>query len=121
MIKLILLYCILLTGMVFLIIPETGTHQYFLYSEVKMSLKTYVYFIFEKLILIVLAYLIASEEKTYRYEVQIFFFIMVFDFLDFMLTYNSIWFRVGFPMSMNILKMVVFGVITLRAWMRSAS
>jgi len=39
MIKLILLYCILLTGMVFLIIPET-----------------------------------------------VFFFIMVFDFLDFMLT-----------------------------------
>jgi len=117
MIKLILLYITLLTGIVFLIIPETTeAKDYFLFSDMKLYFGTYVYFIFEKLILIVLAYVIAADETVYRKEVQVFFYLMLADLFDFVLTYNSIWFHIGIPVSMNILKAIIFGIVITKAW-----
>ena len=119
--KLILLYATILTGIVFLIVPDTVKPiNYFPFFGVELYLKTYIYFIFEKLIVITLAYVIAIEAKQYRQETQIFFWLMVVDLIDYLLTYSWVWFRVGaFPVSMNIIKTFVFGIVILKAWSKS--
>jgi hypothetical protein len=119
--KLILLYTTILTGVVFLLVPDTiKPINYFPFYGVEMYLKTYIYFIFEKLIVIALAYIIASEEHKYKQETQIFFWLMVADLVDYLLTYSWVWFRIGsFPVSMNIIKTLIFGFVILRAWNKS--
>lgn len=121
MTKLILLYTTILTGIVFLMLPDTVKPvNYFPFYGVEMYLKTYIYFIFEKLIVIVLAYIIAAEEHQFKQETKIFFWLMVADLIDYLLTYSWVWFRVGtFPVSMNIVKTLVFGFVILRAWIKS--
>lgn len=119
--KLILLYTTILTGIVFLLVPDTiKPINYFPFFGVEMYFKTYIYFIFEKLIAIALAYIIASSEHQFKQETQIFFWLMVADLADYLLTYSWIWFRIGtFPVSMNIVKSIVFGFVILRAWIKS--
>ena len=119
--KLLLLFTIFLFGLVFLITPDSDKLiAFFPFSDMKLTGQTYLYFLFEKLILIVLSYLIVTNENTYKGEVEIFFWLMVVDLFDYLFTYNSIWFHVGLlPFSMNILKVIIFGVVILRAWKRS--
>lgn len=121
MIKLLLLYAAILTGVTFLVIPDTiQPIDYFLFSDIKLYLKTYVYFIFEKLIVLVLAYIVAAEERQFRFETQVFFWLMVADLFDYLLSYGAIWFTVGVvPISMNVVKALVFGVVILQAWKKS--
>src|SRR5688572_16652205 len=110
--KLILLYVIILMGIVFLKIPfdpiplkeivvdgvtyvqkdNPNLKAFFWLSDIKLYPKTYIYFIFEKLIVIFLAYFVVSEEKIYRFEVKVFFWLMVADLFDYLLSYGSIWF-----------------------------
>lgn len=118
--KLMLLFITVLFSTLFLIIPDTTEAiDYFPFSEMKLYFKTYLYYAFEKLIVIALAYIIASEETKYKQEVQIFFWLMVADLIDYLLTYSWVWFRVGaFPVSMNVAKAFVFGFVILRTWIR---
>lgn len=119
--KLLLLFTVFLTGILFMFIPDTiAPYDYFLLSDMKLHFGTYVYFICERLVLIILAYIIASEAVQYRSVVWVFFWLLVADLADFLIIYNEIWFTIGeFPVSMNICKVVIFGLIILRKWIRT--
>lgn len=122
MIKLLLLYSTFLIGLLFLVLPDTVyAKDYFLFSDMKLYFGTYVYFICERLILVVLAYVVASEATKYREAIWIFFFLLCADVIDFLLTYNGVWFYVrSFPVSMNTTKSIVFGLVIIRElWNRS--
>jgi len=117
--KLLLLYGILLIGLIFLIMPDWHTpHDFFLFSNMKLTGAMHIYFIGEKAGLIILAYILANESKLYQQATWIFFWLLVADLGDYLLSYSSIWFSIGnFPISMNILKAVVFGgVIIKEGW-----
>lgn len=117
--KLILLYSTLLVGLIFLIIPDWHTpHDFFLFSNMKLTGAMHIYFIGEKAILVVLAYIIVTEAKDYQNAIWVFFWLLVADLADYLLSYNSIWFSIGnFPVSMNIVKAFVFGgVIINEGW-----
>lgn len=118
--KLLLLFLTFVFGLVFVIIPQTEPRDWFLFSEMKLTLATHMYFICEKLVLIVLAYIIAAEERNYRRAVQIFFWLLVVDLVDYFLTYGSIWFKLGgFPVSMNTVKVIIFGIVISKEWYKS--
>lgn len=122
MIRLVLLYAVILTGIVFLIIPPAKGEpmDYFLFSDVKLYRDTYIYFWFEKLIVCALAFIIASHERQYREATRIFFWLMVADAIDYGLTYGGVWFNIGnLPITMNILKTIIFGLVILHEWKRS--
>lgn len=121
MTKLILLFVTLLTGITFLMFPNSPTAEsYFPFSDMQLYLKTHVYYIFEKLIMIVLAYIIASESKEYKQAVWVFFGLMVCDLIDYLLTYSSIWFNLGpIPVSMNTTKVFIFGLTIFYEWLTS--
>lgn len=109
-------------SMVFLILPDgLSPRDYFIFSEMKLYPATYIYFLLEKITVIILAYIIANESTEYRTAIWVFFWLLCADAVDFALSYNTVWVNLdGFPVSMNILKVVVFIVAILRElWKKS--
>lgn len=120
--KLLLLYLTLVVGLVFLLMPSTSSpHDYFPFYDIELYPKTYVYFILEKSILILLASIIANEATEHRQAIWIFVFLLVADLIDYVFTYNTVWFYQGiFPVSMNTVKVVIFGIVLLNEiWKKS--
>lgn len=122
--KLLLLYLTFIVGLVFLLIPDAvHTKDFFPFYDIQMYPKTYIYFILEKSILIILAVIIANEETQYKEALRIFVGLLCFDLIDYFLTYNTVWFHVGiFPVSMNTTKSLIFGLVIIRElWKRHIS
>lgn len=120
--KLILLYLTFVVSLLFMLVPNNDVTMGYPFSEMVVSLEYYIYSIFEKLVMIVLAYVVASEATEYRGELKIFLWLLIADLADLLLSYNSIWFHVGaFPVSMNVIKCVLFGLTILNAWIRNLS
>ena len=118
--KLLLLFLTFIFGLLFLLLPTaTEAVDWFLFYDIKLTYQTHVYFICEKLVVIALAWIIAAEETKYKGACKVFFWLVVADLIDYLLSYSSIWFRVGgVPVSMNVLKAVIFGVVILREWIK---
>ena len=117
--KLLLIFLTLIFGLLFLLIPQTESYDLFLFSDIKLTVQTHIYFICEKLTMIVLAWIIASESTQYRTELKAFFWLMVADLLDYCLSYGSIWFNVGVvPVSMNTAKVFIFAIVIFNAWLK---
>lgn len=116
--KLVLLYLTFVVGLIFLILPNgTQPKDFFPFYDIDLYLSTYVYFILEKSILILLAGMIYNESIEYRDELRIFVWLLIFDLADYFLTYNTTWFHIGeFPISMNIVKCIIFGGCILYIW-----
>jgi len=122
MTKLLLLFFTFVLGLLFLLLPTTGPMDFFLFSNAKLTFQTHVYFICEKLVLIIMAWVIAAEEQQYRKTLQVFFWLLVVDLLDYLLTYGSIWFYLwSFPISMNVAKVVIFGLVISKVWIKTHS
>lgn len=114
--KLVLLYCVILLGLVFMAVPDqTEPIDWFLmYDGIKLTAQFYFYYLFEHFSVIILCYIIASEARQYKREIHIFFYIQVLQLLDFVITYNTTWFHVGtIPISMNIISVAIFGLVIL--------
>ena len=119
--KLLLLFLTLVFGLIFVIIPNTGViDDFFLFSDMRLSLEAHIYFICEKFVLIVLAFIIFNEATEYRTALFVFFLLMVADLIDYAVSYNSVWFYVSrFPVSMNTTKAIIFaGAIINEQWKR---
>lgn len=118
--KLLLLYLTFVVTLLFLLVPENDVAVGFPLSSMKVSLEYYIYAIFERSVLIILTYIIANESTEYRGAIWVFFWLCVADFLEYLLTYSSVWFYIdGFPVSMNVLKCVIFGGTILYVWSRA--
>lgn len=90
-------------------------------NQVYISYQAYVDRICDYLIWIIWIGLLAYHvPKFLKFGVWAFFSFQVFDLVDYLLFYNSIWTNfVGVALSLNVVKSIVFGFVILRAWMRS--
>ena len=114
--KLIFLFLCLFVGVIFNAIPsDIETMQMFPLSDVAVTFKTWLYFVMEHGILIMLSYIIASEAKQYKVACKVFFYIQIFDLVDYLLTYNSAWTGI---ISYNIISMIIFGVFIMQEYDR---
>lgn len=112
--KLYLLFSTILVSLVFLLVPDNEVTVGFPFSSMVVSVEYYIYSMFEKFVLIILAYIIANESTEHNQAIWIFFWLMVADTVDYILTYNGIWLPIDkFPVSMNIIKATVFGIVIL--------
>ncbi len=107
MTRVLLLFITLAFSIVFLFYRPEGDIG-FLFSDVKLHADTWVYFLFEHLILVILAYVIYDIEPRYRVSATVFLFIQIADTVDYCLTYGEPWAE-NLP-SWNILKVVIFGL-----------
>lgn len=107
-----------------MLLPEMDKPvDFFLFSDMLLYPATHIYFIGEKATLIILSYIIVNEATDYKDSLWMFFWLMVADLVDYMLIYNEVWFYVhNFPVSMNVIKSVVFGLmITRELWKQHTS
>lgn len=118
--KLLLLFMIFVIGSVFLFLPRTlAPYDYFPFSDMQLYFATHVYFIVERLVMIILAFVVVSEASEYRGALWVFFALMCADLLDYVLCYNETWFHLGsVPVSMQVLKVLIFGGVILREWIK---
>src|SRR5688572_11926979 len=101
--KLFLLYSTILVSLVFLLVPDNDIIIGFPFSRMEVSVEYYIYSVFEKCVLIILAYIIANESTEYQNSIWVFFWLMVADLIDYQLSYSAVWFSIGsFPISMNV-------------------
>lgn len=106
--KIVFIAFIIVMQMVFLkVIPYGNTIDFFLFSNAKCTLQEYVYYLCEHLAWIYAFYLMFMEIKSIRRQLSFFFAMSVFDFMDYLLTYNSTWFRVlDVPISFNVIQVL---------------
>lgn len=113
--KLLLLYSTIVVSLVFLLVPNNDVAVGFLLSDMTVSVEYYIYSIFEKCVMIILAYIIANEAQEYEQAIWIFFWLMVADLVDYLIGYNSVWFYIQrVPISMNVFKSAIFGLVIIR-------
>lgn len=134
--KLLLLFLTLIVGLIFLLIPGLTSNMIpdpFLFHDfpkvliqgrmvqVGITFQAYFYMIIEHLLTLIFVGIIAKSSIEYRHAIWVFFWLHFLDLIDFLLTYNSVWYRVGrFPLSMNVVMAFVFGwVILNELWKKS--
>lgn len=111
---LLLLLSTLLMSAVFLI-TKTGDYKtfypYFPFNQdVVLTRDTYFYFLFERLIMVVMSLYIYLDSEKFKTALKVFVLIQVFDAVDYALTYNKTWFLEGFLVSWDILKVSLFSI-----------
>lgn len=107
----ILIYLTFFISTVFLITPVGPVWTPFLFSSRQIYVETYTYYLFEHLLLIVIFHVIHVESTKYQMFFRYMFWFQVFDMLDYMATYNSVWIDIGVPLSANTLGCLVGGLI----------
>jgi len=111
--KLLLLWLTLAVTVFYLVLPRTSvTHDYFVFSDQLLTLPMHVWFICEKLCVVIFAYVIWKESKDYGAALKVFFWLAVFRLIDYLLCYNDVWVEVwdGVPVTSNILSVLIFGL-----------
>lgn len=84
----------------------------FLFDDVTIHADTYVYYVMEHLIKIILVLVIWELDTEFRRVILILLGLEILDLLDFMLTYNSPW---GYKyLTINTFKASVFGFAVWR-------
>lgn len=114
--KLAFLFTCIIVGLAFELVPyDSEQVDLFLFSDVTMPFKTWLYFALEHVVLIMLSYVIAFEAKTYIVACRAFFYLQIFDFADYLLTYNTKWFGL---VSFNTIGMIVFAAFIIFEYVR---
>lgn len=86
----LLLLSVLVFSSLFLSMEGDNGTIGFLFSEMKLAKATWFYFLFEKLIVVVLAYVIWTYERSVA--MTVFLSISVIDTIDYILLYGEPWF-----------------------------
>lgn len=111
---LLLLLSTLVMSTVFLLTKNGDYKNFYPYfpfnRDVVLTRDTYFYFLFEHLILVVMALFIYFESHRYKDALKVFVMIQIVDTLDYVLTYSATWEVLGFPLSWDILKVTIFAL-----------
>ena len=121
--KLLYLLCVLLLfNLAFLMIGNSPAKDWWPFDDNRYGLTNEFYFheVQDKVTAIILCFVIAYEARHYKEELFVFACLQALDGIDFALTNNTPWFHVGvIPISMNVVSMSTFGIVTLSAWIRT--
>lgn len=109
MTRLILLFTTLAIGVLFNFFSPTGEVG-FPFSDMVLTIETYFYFLFEHLIVLLLALVIFDLEPRYKIAVGAFVLIQIIDILDYVLFYAEDW--SPYLPSWNFLKVGIFAIAT---------
>lgn len=107
---LVLLAVLLFSNMFLFFRNDVDLIHPFLFSDMSLTAENYFYFLFEKLIVIMLAGVIMASNDRNEWPLLVFFMICCIDLLDYLLFYANPWFA-KIPFTWNQIKVVVFLII----------
>lgn len=116
--KLILLFLTIILMMLFLALPYSAElKDYFPLADMKLALQTHVYFICERIVLIIFAWIIYNESTRFKGALLVFFLLKIAVLIDYLLCYNIVWERIwGVPVSMSTFSILIFGLAICYQW-----
>lgn len=110
MIKLAFIFCVIILGVVFLIVPDAPPYNFFPYSDMKVTPEWYIYYLLESVIIIIFAIHLRLESDEYKLYTTTFLILQIIELVDFVLTYNMTWFFIKeAPITFNVIKVFIFG------------
>lgn len=113
--KILFIVAILVLQVVFLFVLKQDvkegekpiTYNFFL-NNAECTPQEYVYYLCEHIAWIYAFYLMYMEIKSISRQLWYFFLISIFDSIDYLATYNSVWFRVlDIPISFNVIMVIL--------------
>jgi len=115
----IFILIILFVRMAFVLIPLGPIIDPFPFAEQRIYAESYAYYLNEHLAWILISYILMVEVPKHRPFFKVFLIINVLDMVDYLLSYNSIWFKVGtIPISFNVVSFGVLALILVSEWRR---
>lgn len=108
MTRLFLILITLLFSVLFMLYNPQGQIG-FLFSAMVLTPEIWFYYLFEHLIVLILAVVMLSMATEYRYAFKIFVIIHVIDTVDYCLTYGEPW--PFLPVPWNVVKVFIFSSI----------
>lgn len=122
--KALLIFFTLIIGVVFIFTPKGIACSLFPFSDRVLHVESYAYYLWEHAIKIVFAHVVNVSATSYRLFFSAVFWYQVADAVDYLLTYNDVWFKIEwFPVSMNVVGCAVCGSILIfeiwQHWMNS--
>src|SRR5688572_26561459 len=100
-------------------LPEDeGFHDYFLFSDQKLTLETHLFFLFEHLILVILSLALYIDAPKYKSALFIFIVIQVLDTLIYLLSYGNLKFM-DIPVTWNFMKIFIFSLAIINELWKS--
>jgi hypothetical protein len=112
----LLLLSSLIFSVLFLLFPDDKTVGY-PFSDMVVTQEFYAYYLFEHLVLVVLALVIWELEPKYKALSLLFVIIQVVDTVDYILFYGDRWFNL--VVTWNQIKVVIFGLAIVAQWINS--
>lgn len=109
----IILFTTLAFSVVFLFFNMNG-EMGFPFSDMVLTVETWFYFLFEHIIVLLLAIVILELEHEFKLSARVFVWIQALDTVDYCLTYGESW--SNYMPSFNIMKVTVFGIVMLFDW-----
>lgn len=108
----LILLLTLILGVAFEFTGRGEKVDWFLFNEFSVYVETWYYYFFEHARWIYIAGLYVYDKER-DFDVKFaYLLIMVGDFIDFVLTYNMVYFRVGdIPISYNVLSVMFFSYV----------
>jgi hypothetical protein len=109
----------MLMGILFLALPYSEvTHDYFPLADQQITLQMHIWFICNKVVFIIFAYIIYNEATEYRNALNVFLWIQILKLIDYSLCYNNVWVRVWdtVPFSSTTLGILVFSLAIFYEW-----
>lgn len=110
MTRLLLLLLTLSLSTVVVFIPDTEPKDYFIFSDQKLTLATHLFFLFEHLILVILAVALYVNSTEYKNAFFIYIIIQSLDTLIYLLAYGNFGFT-HIPITWNFIKVFVFCIV----------
>lgn len=97
-----------MVSVVFLLFDHGEKYDFFIFSDEPLSVKQYVWYLGEHLVLVFTGIAAVKYAIKYRISAKTFMWICTADTVDYCLTYGESWF--GGPATFNLLKCATFGI-----------
>ena len=104
-------------GYIYLLLPDTNQLRVLIpfRPDIQLSIESHVYYMCERLRYVIFAWIIWQAYDKYERELQLFFWLNVGFFFDYVLYYNGTFFHIGFlPVSYSLIMGVVMTLTIIK-------
>jgi hypothetical protein len=104
-----------------LLIPEsTATFDAYPFHDMRVTRQTYFYFAFQYGAMLIFIFVFVHLVNDYKEFFHIWFVLQLIELIDYFLTYNTAWFKVGdISVGITLIKLVTLTLTILFGWIYS--
>ena len=104
----VLIFTAIFLKELFLLMPEGKYIEPFPFYDMRITAQTYFYFACAYVGMMIIAFIFTKVLNEFKIVAHAWFILQALEFVDYLLTYNSTWFNLGFiPVGITLLKFLI--------------